>query len=59
MDCPACTKPMTEMMVKTRHIYAGDIRRERWRCEPCKITAAVEVIFSVDEPAPAVGVNEA
>jgi len=51
MDCPACTQTMTEILLPVRQIYAGDIRRERFRCESCKVTATVETIFEVDEPA--------
>ena len=50
MDCPACTERMTEVPLPVRQIYAGDIRRERYRCEPCKVTATIEIIFTVDEP---------
>lgn len=58
LSCPACTYRMFQVPRETRHIYAGDIRYERYRCEPCKVTATVEIVFSVDEPAVAVGVNE-
>lgn len=50
IECPACTNRMTEVAMPIRHIYAGDIRRERFRCEACKVTATVEIVFSVDEP---------
>jgi hypothetical protein len=40
---------MTEVPLPIRHIYAGDIRRERYRCEPCGVTATVEIVFEVDE----------
>lgn len=54
MDCPACTNKMTQLQPRIRHMYAADIRHELWRCEKCKVTAEVEIMFSVDEPAPAV-----
>lgn len=57
MDCPACTYPMVEVLLPIRHVYAADIRRERYRCEKCKVTADVETVFSVDEPAVAVGTD--
>lgn len=49
MDCPACTQVMTEAALPVSQFYAGDIRRERYRCEPCGVTATVEIIFTVDE----------
>lgn len=52
LDCPACTHPMVEVLLPIRYIYAGDIRRERYRCEPCKVTATVEIVFEVDETQP-------
>lgn len=54
MDCPACTHTMIQLQPRIRCMYAADIRHELWRCEKCKVTAEVEIIFSVDEPAPAV-----
>lgn len=58
MNCPACTYPMTKVPFETKHIYAGDIRHERYRCEKCKVTATMEIIFSVDEHADAVSEDQ-
>ena len=54
MDCPACTNKMTQLQPLIRYMYYADIRHELWHCEKCKVTAEVEIIFSVDEPAVAV-----
>ena len=54
MDCPECTKPMTPLTVTKSVSFAADIRWEKWRCEPCKLIARVEIIFSPDESVVAV-----
>lgn len=49
MDCPECTRVMTPIPVATPANFAACIRRERYRCEPCELTAKVEIVFEWDE----------
>jgi transposase-like protein len=49
MNCPVCTQTMKDITVP--RLTSGFIW-ERWRCEPCKLTARVEITYSVDEPTP-------
>jgi transposase-like protein len=49
MNCPVCNSVMVDITVP--RITSGFIW-ERYRCEPCKLTARVEITYSVDEPTP-------
>lgn len=46
MNCPVCTQPMVDITVPR---LTSGFMWERWRCEPCKITARVEITYSSDE----------
>ena len=49
MDCPECTQVMTPILVAKPINFAACIQWERYRCEPCKLTARVEIIFEPDQ----------
>jgi transposase-like protein len=49
MNCPVCNAVMVD--VTAPRITSGFIW-QRYRCEPCKLTARVEITYSVDDPTP-------
>ena len=51
MTCPECSQPMVSVPCQTPINFAAEIRWEKWRCEPCKLVAKVETIFSHDDGA--------
>jgi transposase-like protein len=55
MNCPVCNQPMVDI---TKPILTSGFRLERYRCEPCKITARVETTYSCDELRHADSANE-
>jgi hypothetical protein len=46
MNCPVCTGPMLDI---TKPMLTSGFYWERHRCEPCKITARVEVTYVSDD----------
>lgn len=50
MICPECTQPMHEIPSTKTLAFTACIRFEKWRCDPCKLTARVETIFEPDPP---------
>lgn len=54
MICPECNKTMSPVPCQTPINYAAEIQWQKWRCEPCKLIAKVETIFSHDDSTDAV-----
>lgn len=46
MNCPVCNQPMVDI---TKPMLTSGFIWERWRCEPCKITARVEITYTSDD----------
>ena len=46
MNCPVCNGLMVDI---TKPMLTSGFVWEKWRCEPCKITARVEITYTSDD----------
>lgn len=49
VNCPVCNGEMIEVPIG---FVPSGFRLEKYRCEPCKVTARVETTYSCDEESP-------